>query len=252
MLAGHGRFTTWPLGWPKDGYPGPQGPYYCSVGASNCFGRIISDAHYKACLFAGIKVAGTNAEVAPGQWEYQVGPCLGVQIGDHMHMSRYILSRVAEDYGVDVSFAPKLFPDWNGSGCHTNFSTKTMREGTGGMEYIEAMLAKFAAKHKLHISLYGEDNHLRLTGHHETSSCDNFSYGVGNRAASFRIPTAVRAANGKGYIEDRRPASNIDAYLVAAIIYDTGVLEESKAGPMIEHYQKWCEWAKTADIPKAL
>ena len=101
------------------------------------------------------------------------------------------------------------------------------------MEYIEDMMAKFDKKHKLHISLYGDDNHLRLTGHHETSSCDTFTYGVGNRAASFRIPTNVRADNGKGYIEDRRPASNIDPYVVAAIIFDTGVLEESKAEPMV-------------------
>jgi glutamine synthetase len=239
MLTGHGKFSTWPLGWPKDGYPGEQGPYYCSVGAANCFGRVIADAHYKACLYAGINISGTNAEVAPGQWEYQVGPCLGVEAGDHMHMARYLLSRVSEDYGINISIAPKLFPDWNGSGCHTNFSTKTMRAGTGGMEYIDNMMKKFEAKHKLHISMYGEDNHLRLTGHHETSSCEDFSYGVGNRAASFRIPTQTRADNGKGYIEDRRPASNIDPYVVCAIIFDTGVLDSAKGEAMVEHYRKW-------------
>ena len=151
-------------------------------------------------------------------------------------MSRYLLSRVSEDYGISISLEPKLFPDWNGAGCHSNFSTKTMRAGTGGMEYIDEMMKKFAAKHKTHIMLYGSDNDKRLTGAHETSSCETFSYGVGNRAASFRIPTSVRAANGKGYIEDRRPASNIDPYIVGAIIFDTGILEESKAQPMIEHY----------------
>ena len=130
------KFTTWPLGWPHDGYPGPQGPYYCSVGANNCFGRIIADAHYRACLYAGIKVSGTNAEVMPGQWEYQVGPVEGIAMGDHLWISRYILQRIAEDFNVSISFAPKLFEDWNGSGCHTNFSTKTMRAGTGGMDYI--------------------------------------------------------------------------------------------------------------------
>jgi glutamine synthetase len=248
MLGTSTKFTSWPLGWPNNGYPGAQGPYYCSVGANVCFGRIIADAHYKACLYAGINISGTNAEVMPGQYEYQVGPSTGVDIGDHLYVSRYLLGRVAEDYGICISFAPKLFSDWNGSGCHTNFSTETMRDGKGGMKYIEDMMEKLSAKHLLHMEMYGDDNHLRLTGHHETSSSDKFSWGVGNRAASFRIPTSVRAANGKGYIEDRRPASNIDPYVVSAMIFDTTVLKESKAQPMIDHFKAWSAWRKTADI----
>ena len=243
------KFTTWPLGWPQNGYPGPQGPYYCSVGAANCFGRAIADAHYKACLYAGITVSGTNAEVMPGQWEYQVGPVAGIAIGDHMHMSRYILGRIAEDFNVDISFAPKLFEDWNGSGCHTNFSTKTMRAGTGGMQYINDMMAKFAAKHRDHLELYGEDNNKRLTGHHETSSMEQFSFGVGNRAASFRIPTSTAHANGKGYVEDRRPASNIDPYLVSAMLVDTGVLAESKAADLRASFAAWKAWRAENPIP---
>jgi glutamine synthetase len=233
------KFTTWPLGWPNNGYPGAQGPYYCSVGANVCFGRVISDAHYRACLYAGIKCSGTNGEVMPGQWEYQIGPCEGISIGDHMYMSRYILARVAEDYNVDVSFEPKLFPDWNGSGCHTNYSTKIMREGSGGMAYIEAMMEKMSAKHKLHLSCYGTDNEKRLTGLHETSSMDTFSYGAGNRAASVRIPTSTAQAGGKGYIEDRRPASNIDAYVVCALILDTTTLTGDLASPMVHAYHTY-------------
>jgi glutamine synthetase len=158
------------------------------VGANTAFGRTVADAHYKACLYAGINISGTNAEVMPGQWEYQVGPCTAIECGDHMWASRYLLLRCAEEYGLTVSFEPKLFSDWNGSGCHTNFSTETMRNGKLGMKYIDDMMAKFAAKHELHIALYGDNKH-RLTGLHETSSIDKFSYGTGNRACSFRIPT---------------------------------------------------------------
>lgn len=158
LLIHSTKFSKQPLGWPNDGYPGAQGPYYCSIGANVCFGRPIADAHYKACLYAGVTISGTNVEVMPGQLEYQVGPCKGVDIGDHLWMSRYLFHRVAEDFNVVCSFAPKLYPDWNGSGCHTNYSTKTMRDGAKGMAYIDDMMKKFADKHAVHISVYGDDN----------------------------------------------------------------------------------------------
>lgn len=242
LLEEKNRFTVTPYGWPKSGFPANQGPYYCSTGGNVCFGRTVADAHYKCCLYAGIKISGINGEVMPGQWEFQIGPCEAIEIGDHLWMARYILSRCAEEYNLIASFDPKLFADWNGSGCHTNFSTETMRAGTGGMKYIEDMMEKFSAKHKIHMQLYGEDNNKRLTGIHETSSFNDFSYGTGNRAASFRIPTQVRQADGKGYVEDRRPASNIDPYVVGGIIYDSGVLAESKAQPLIDHHAKWFDF----------
>jgi glutamine synthetase len=250
LLTNHDKFNTHPYGWPTAGYPGPQGPYYCSVGGNVCFGRAVSDAHYKACLYAGITISGTNAEVMPGQWEYQIGPCTGIDSGDHMTVSRYLLQRVGEEHGLVVSYDPKIFREWNGSGCHTNFSTATMRAGTGGMKYIDDMMACFKEKHALHISLYGSGNDKRLTGEHETSSCDTFSYGCGNRAASFRIPTQTMHDNGKGYVEDRRPASNIDPYIVSAAMYDTGVLVPSGKGEgigqkMFDHYHSWDKWIQS-------
>jgi len=143
-----------PFGWPKNGFPGPQGPYYCSVGADRAFGRQVSDAHYKACLFAGIQLSGTNAEVMPGQWEYQVGPCEGIVVSDQLWMSRYILHRVAEDFGVVVSLDPKpMSGDWNGAGGHCNFSTEEMRK-EGGIEVIRTAIERLSKTHQNHIRLY--------------------------------------------------------------------------------------------------
>lgn len=173
---------------------------------------------------------------------------MGISIGDQLWVARYLLQRVAEDFNVSISFAPKLFSEWNGSGCHTNYSTKTMRAGTGGMAYIDDMMAKFAAKHTEHIALYGDDNNKRLTGHHETSSLTKFSYGIGNRAASFRIPTSCAAANGAGYIEDRRPASNIDPYIVSAIVFDTSVLPETHADDLKAAYANWQVWRNSENL----
>lgn len=248
LLVEKNNFTVHPLGFPASGFPGPQGPYYCSNGANNCFGRDVMETHYRYCLWAGIKIAGTNAEVMPGQWEYQIGPSEGIDIGDHLWVSRYILSRVSEEFGLTHSFAPKLFADWNGAGCHTNFSDQTMRDGTDGMEHIEKFCKRLSDKHVLHISLYGE-NKDRLTGLHETSSAETFSYGVANRAASVRIPTSVAADNGKGYIEDRRPGSDIDPYVVAAMIIDTTTNEETLAEPLISHYKTWVAEKLEKKIP---
>lgn len=211
-----------PLGWPAGGMPSrPQGPYYCSVGPHNSFGRAITDAMYRACLYAGIEISGTNGEVMPGQQEYQVGPCVGIDAGDQLMMSRYILQRVCEDFQVYCTLHPKpiVEGDWNGAGMHTNVSTKSMRE-EGGLEVIKSAIYKLGAKHQEHIEIYGEGNELRLTGKHETASINDFSFGVANRGASVRIGRDTEA-EGKGYFEDRRPSSNADPYLVTGKIMAT-------------------------------
>jgi len=210
-----------PFGWPKGGFPGPQGPYYCGVGTGKVFARDLIEAHYRACLYAGVNISGINAEVMPSQWEFQVGPCEGISMGDHLWMARFLLVRVAEEWGVKVSFHPKPLQsgDWNGAGCHSNYSTKAMRE-KGGIQAIEDAIEKLSKKHMDHIAVYGEDNELRLTGKQETGHIGTFSYGVANRGASIRIPRHV-AAQGYGYLEDRRPASNVDPYRVTAILCET-------------------------------
>jgi glutamine synthetase len=214
------------LGWPESGYPEPQGKYYCSVGAGNmaALGRIISEEHMIACVEAGLDIAGTNVEVLPGQYEYQIGICKGIDIADQMWLSRFILSRVCEKYEVEVSLHPKpVQGDWNGSGAHTNYSTNDTRDKTKGLKVMEDYCALLAKHHEAHIKVYGEDNELRLTGKHETASMTKFSYAIGGRGHSVRIPQQSQD-NGCGYFEDRRPASNVDPYLNCTIIVDTTLL----------------------------
>ncbi len=207
-----------PLGFPAGGFPGPQGPYYCGIGAGRIIGREIVEEHTQACLDAGLLIEGTNSEVMPGQWEFQIGAADPLTVSDNMYVARWLLHRIAEDYDVIISFAAKpAAGDWNGAGMHTNFSTQAMREG---YEAIEAACDAIGKKIELHIKGYGHDIESRLTGLHETAPYDKFSYGVSNRGASIRIPWQV-AKDGKGYAEDRRPNSNADPYTVTRLITDT-------------------------------
>ena len=207
-----------PLGWPDNGFPAPQGPYYCGVGADEVFGRAIVEAHMDACLRAGLAFAGINAEVMPGQWEFQIGPIGPLALGDQVWLARWILYRVAEDFGVSATLDPKpVKGDWNGAGAHTNFSTKEMR---GSFEACERAAQALGERHALHIDNYGHGVEARLTGLHETCSYKQFRYGVSDRGASVRIPWQVKV-DGGGYIEDRRPNANVDPYVVAALVTES-------------------------------
>ena len=203
-----------------------QGQFYCSIGAENTFGRKLVEEHLEACIYAGLQISGINAEVAPGQWEFQVGPCEGIEAGDQLWMARYILERLGEKYGYGVDYRPKLLKEINGSGCHCNFSTENMRNGNAlksGMQYIVEAIEKLSETHDEHMKVYGEGNENRMTGHHETSSYNKFSYGIGNRGCSVRIPNET-VKKGCGYFEDRRPAANCDPYLVTSKIFETTCL----------------------------
>jgi glutamine synthetase len=214
--------TNKPLGFPEGGYPGPQGPYYCSVGANNAFGRDIVEEHLDAIIEAGLNVEGINAEVAAGQWEFQIFAKGAKEAGDQIWIARYLLERIGEKYGVAVNWHCKPLGklDWNGSGMHANFSNTTLRT-CGSKEMYDKICEAFRPVVKEHIEVYGADNHLRLTGKHETASIHDFSYGVSDRGASIRIPVFTVNKGWKGYLEDRRPNSAADPYKVAARIIKT-------------------------------
>jgi len=207
-----------PLGFPKHGFPSPQGQYYCSIGGDNAFGREIVEEHLDLCLKAGLHISGINGEVMPGQWEFQVGPLSPVGVSDQLWLARYLLERVAEYHKCSVSWDPKpVKGDWNGAGCHTNFSTAAMRSEPKLYEKAALALGEHA---KEHIDSYGANIEERLTGLHETCSHEDFRWGVSDRGASVRIPWQVYR-DGVGYIEDRRPNANCDPYVVTNLIVGT-------------------------------
>lgn len=215
-----------PLGFEPGLVPRPQGDYYCGIGADTVIGREIVEEHMDKCIEIGLDISGINAEVLLGQWEYQIGPVNSLNGSDQLWMSRYILERVAERHNVNVSLHPKpIKGDWNGTGCHVNFSTKEMRQ-PGGINLIMASMEKLQKKHIEHIEVYGLHNEERLTGAHETSGINDFSYGHSTRDTSIRIPAQAQI-DGRGYFEDRRPASNCDPYLVSNRMLTTVLVEET-------------------------
>ncbi len=209
--------TSKPLGWPDIGEPPPQGDYYCGRN----IGENIMKKHMNACIQAGVSICGTNAEVMLGQWEYQIGAGGSIHMSDDLWVARWLMERICEHYDLSVSLHPKpIAGDWNGAGCHTNFSTGIMREEMGGMAEILNACLKLKDTHREHIKVYGQDNEQRLTGEYETCSIDEFQYGVSDRGASIRIPWQVEK-DGCGYLEDRRPSSNCDPYVVSQKLIQT-------------------------------
>jgi glutamine synthetase len=224
-----------PLGFPENGYPRPQGPYYCGVGTENVFGRDLVEAHARACIGAGLMFYGINGEVMPGQWEFQVGyrgvanePGHALQVCDDLWIGRYLLHRLSERHGISISFANKpVKGDWNGAGMHTNFSTAYTRDPHYGIDAISAIIDALELRHGDHIGHYGHGLDQRLTGLHETCDINTFKSGVANRGASVRIPQPV-ALQGYGYLEDRRPGANADPYRVAACLITTVCCSDSQ------------------------
>lgn len=219
-----------PVDWPVNGFPNPQGRYYCGVGGDVVTVRWIPEEHAFRCLAAEIPLCGTNLEVMKSQCEYQIGTAGTLDICDDLWISRYILEIIVESYNrISISLDPKpIDGDWNGSGAHINFSTKYMRD-IGGDGYIKIVCEELGKRHNKDILNYGIGNNKRLTGNHETQNIDKFTWGASDRGASIRIPPSTSDKN-KGYLEDRRPSANMDPYRAVACIVDALGSIESNMG----------------------
>ena len=210
---------TDPLGKPLVPEDIVQGDFYCGVGAGRVIGRLVSEEHLENCDKAGIVLFGTNAEVMISQWEFQTNPGSALVICDVLWMARYILERGTEKFNMRASYHPKLYSALNGAGCHVNVSTSKTRD-EGGVAVIEGLMKSLEDNHEAHMEVYGSGNELRLTGEHETSDYNKFTWGVGDRGASVRVPAHVHS-EGRGYFEDRRPAATCDPYLVTSKLLGT-------------------------------
>merc|ERR1711976_170208 len=229
----------YPIGWGKHGYNAPQGMYYCGVGSGYIYGRALAEDHMRACLWAGLNLAGLNAEVFPGQWEYQCGICKGIDMFDQLWLSRYILQRIAEFYGIISDLRPKpVEGDWNGSGCHTNYSTNSTRDKSKGWDTFMKYCDSLKEFHPQTMALYGTGNDKRMTGLHETARFDEFTYGIGARGCSVRIGNDAKR-DGCGYMEDRRPSSNIDPYLSVSALADATINGGKHIQEMVAAHRKF-------------
>ena len=214
-----------PLGWPDNGFPAPQGGYYCGVGADEVFGRPVVEAHLENCLKAGLKISGINAEVMPGQWEFQVGPVAAPEVADQLWVARWLLYRTAEDFPTTVGQQRlgQARPEAGQGRLERRRLPHQLLDRRDARELRRVHRRRRGARHAPRAA------HRQLRRRHrgapDRPARDGLAarvHATASRTAAPRCAFRGRSRiDKKGYIEDRRPNANMDPYVVTRLIIET-------------------------------
>jgi glutamine synthetase len=211
------------LGATDGKYKADDATWYCSRNVDKDMAKIreFSETHYSLCLVAGVKIQSGHIGRTLSSGSFTIGPCRGLNIGDHLVAARWLCGVVDERFkDFFCSFDPlPAGAGGPGKALYTSFSSRQTRN-EGGSQILEKCARALARENKKHLPAYGEGNDERLDGSGRNPAADTFTYAVSDRTASVMIPRNV-AVTGRGDLVDRRVGSNADPYRVAGVMMST-------------------------------